>query len=397
MAGGETPIRRRGARGAGAKAPSDPLRNASRPGAMRLQRLLADAGVASRRRCEEMIEAGEVRVNGRVVDSLPAFATPADRVEVRGLPIALEGTGRASGAKGDLRHSKRRTGDGQAQRLLYVMLYKPRAVVSAASDPAGRRTVVDLVQHPSGARLFPVGRLDFETQGLLLLTNDGELTNRLTHPRFGVHKTYRALVKGLLDEPAARELEQGIYLAERKEGKTVGAKRTSHVGITIVKRDRDRTVLDITLQEGRNRQVRRMLAKVGCPVKRLVRTRIGPLSLRGLAVGQWRELTRDELRAIRAAAAGEPASPTGAPEAGPSVGDGAPAPAPRRERPRRPPSRGPGAGQRRSRPASDGRDAGSGRSRPARAGRPGTKGRPSGGPGGRKPPRGGAGRSTKRR
>jgi pseudouridine synthase len=177
--------------------------------------------------------------------------------------------------------------------------------VTTASDPDSRRTVLDLVRHPSGVRLFPVGRLDYDTQGLLLLTNDGELANRLTHPRYGIRKTYRALVKGRPDDQVLRELEQGVYLAQRKAGRTVGAERAAPVSLHVISADRDRSVVEVTLAEGRNRQVRRMLAGVGCPVKRLVRVSMGPLSLRGLAVGQWRELTRDEVRLLRKAAAGK--------------------------------------------------------------------------------------------
>lgn len=267
----------------------DPLKDASRPGAVRLQRWLADSGVASRRRCEELIREGQVRVNGQEVWDLPAWVVPhEDRIEVGGEPVE--------------RPSKpgRRT-----ERLIYVMLYKPRYTVSTTADPDGRRTVLDLVEHPSGVRLYPVGRLDYDTMGLVLMTNDGDLANGLTHPRYGVHKTYRAIVKGLVEDDHLRSLEEGVYLAERREGRTVGAKRTAHVELEVVKRDRDRTILDITLREGRNRQVRRMLAKVGHPVKKLTRTAMGPLKLKGLRLGEWRELTRDEVRLLRMAVRGK--------------------------------------------------------------------------------------------
>lgn len=265
-----------------------PLRDADRPGAVRLQRALADAGVASRRHCEDLIHDGLVRVNGEVVDALPAWVCPEqDRIEVDGKPLPRK-------------HKALK----EATRHVYVMLYKPARTVSTASDPAGRRTVVNLVQHPSGARLYPVGRLDYDTVGLILLTNDGDLANRLTHPRYGVHKTYRATVKGLLDEEALAELERGVYLAERREGKTVGAARTAHVELRLVKRDRDRTIVDVTLREGRNRQVRRMFAGLGHPVKKLIRTGMGPIELKGVRMGEWRELTRDEVRALRKAAKG---------------------------------------------------------------------------------------------
>lgn len=356
---------------------------APRAGAERLQRVLADLGVASRRKCEALIEEGHVRVNGETVQTLPAFVSIADKVEVDGVVVQR---GRAPGTRGAPRprgasdssdaprpsRKEQRAADrpDPPTRLLYIALYKPRGVVTSASDPAGRRTVLDLVKHPSGARLFPVGRLDYETQGLLLLTNDGELANRLTHPRYGVHKTYRALVKGSLDDAAVRALEDGIYLAERKEGKTVGAARTARVKIEIVKRDRDRTVLDIALQEGRNRQVRRMLAKAGCPVKRLVRTQIGPLALRGLAVGQWRELTRDELRTLRAAAAGLTGEAVAA-----ATSDEAPV---SRRSAARAAGKRPASPGRRTRPASDGREG----ARPRRPRNPRRPGKPGGGRGG---------------
>ncbi|MCH8270724.1 MAG: rRNA pseudouridine synthase, partial [Planctomycetes bacterium] len=162
-----------------------------------------------------------------------------------------------------------------------------------------RRTVIDLVDHPSGIRLFPVGRLDFETMGLLLLTNDGEMANALTHPRYGLAKTYRAIVRGRLSDDDVESIERGIYLADRKEGRSTGASRTARVQVEIIKRDRDRTTLQITLKEGRNRQVRRMLASIGYPIKKLERVAIGPLRLKGVARGAWRELSRDELRSLR--------------------------------------------------------------------------------------------------
>lgn len=272
------------------KPPTDPLRDASR--GIRLQKAMADAGVGSRRACEELIESGEVEVNGRAVLDLPAWVDPSrDRILVRGRPLPVE------------------------ERAVHVMLHKPRNVVCTMDDPEGRRTVAELVSHPAAARLFPVGRLDYDSTGLLLMTNDGELANRLTHPRYGVLKTYRATVKGEVAEEALEQLEQGIYLAERREGRTTGAQRAAHVGIRIVYRERTRTILEITLAEGRNRQVRRMLASVGHPVRKLMRIGMGPLSLKGLAIGEWRELTRAELNMLRRASdsgksAGEKASET---------------------------------------------------------------------------------------
>ena len=249
-----------------------------KPGKVRLQRVMADAGIAARRVCEELIEQGAVSVNGEIVRELPAFVDPeADRIEIDGRPLP------------------------KPERHIYLMLNKPRRTVTTAADEPGaeRRTVLDLVDHPARTRLFPVGRLDFDTMGLLLLTNDGDLANLLTHPRYGVAKSYLATVAGVLTDEDAQTLEEGIYLAERREGRTVGAARTARVQVQIHKRDRDRTILRIELKEGRNRQVRRMLAKVGCPVKKLERVEMGPLKLKGLARGAWRELTSTELRVLR--------------------------------------------------------------------------------------------------
>ncbi|MGJ8637403.1 MAG: pseudouridine synthase [Phycisphaerales bacterium] len=271
-----------GARASGSRVSKDVanLRDASR--GERLQRVMADAGVGSRRACEALIEAGEVTVNGKIETNLPIWVDPtSDRIVVQNKVLP------------------------QSERLLYVMLNKPPRTLSAVKDEPGydRKTVTELVNHPAAARLFPVGRLDYETVGLILLTNDGELANRLTHPRYGVPKTYRVTVKGKLDEEAIQELERGIFLAQRSEGQTRGAKRTAHVEIKLIAQDRDSTVMELTLREGRNRQVRRMLAAVGFPVRKLERVAMGPVQLKGVARGAWRELTRDEIKALKKSAA----------------------------------------------------------------------------------------------
>jgi len=280
-------------------------------GLVRIQKVMASAGIASRRACEQMVEEGLVSVNGQVVASLPVLVDPVnDRIEIDGRPL------------------KRMTPRGE--RPVYVMLYKPRHTVSTSSDPEGRRTVTDLVEHPTGVRLYPVGRLDYDTMGLVLLTNDGDLANKLTHPRYGVHKTYRAIVRGVLSEQDIAQLQKGIVLATRREGKTVGVARTGAAEIKIVKREPARTIIDITLDEGRNRQVRRMLAKVGCPVKKLVRIRLGPLALKGISMGHWRELAPAEVAALRRAVRERPATgerrtaakKPGARSRGPSAGQG---------------------------------------------------------------------------
>jgi pseudouridine synthase len=246
--------------------------------AVRLHKYLAHAGVGSRRACEDLIAEGHVRVNGVVIDTLPAWVEPADdSVTVKGRPVA------------------------KTERHVYVMLYKPRNTVSTVSDPDERRTVADLVDHPSGVRLYPVGRLDYDSMGLVLMTNDGELANAVTHPRYGIHKTYRVIVRGQLTDDHIERLQRGIFLAARESGKTVGAERVGAADIEVVRSERERTIVDITLTEGRNRQIRRLLASVGCHVKKLTRTRMGPLSLKGLAIGEWRELTKPELDALRKA------------------------------------------------------------------------------------------------
>jgi 23S rRNA pseudouridine2605 synthase len=262
----------------GAPPPSHEFTDASR--GVRLQKVMAEAGVGSRRRCEELIETGSVRVNGHQVKSLPAWVDPVrDHITVDG------------------RHIKTH------EPHVYIMLFKPRGVVSTNDDPQGRVRAIDLVRHPSRVRLYPVGRLDMESSGLLLLTNDGELANRLTHPRHEVHKLYDLTVAGALEDHDVRKLESGLFLNERRSSK--GAKsgsKTAQSSLMIIKRDRDRTRLLMELTEGRNRQIRRMMAKLGHTVRKLRRVQMGPLKLTGLQPGQWRELTREELKVLKKAA-----------------------------------------------------------------------------------------------
>lgn len=252
--------------------PAD-LRDASR--GVRLQKAMAEAGVGSRRACEQMVEEGRVTVNGTLVTDLPAWVDPqADQIEVDGRAIA------------------RRRKPGR----LYLMVNKPRNVICTNRDPEGRKRVVELVPHRE--RLFCVGRLDADSTGLVLLTNDGSFTEKLTHPRHEVAKTYHVTVKGELDAEAVEKLTAGIVLADRAGG----AARAKASGVTVKTRDRERTVLEITLREGRNREIRRMLARLGYPVKKLRRIAIGSVKLKGVASGQWRELTRGEVAALRKAA-----------------------------------------------------------------------------------------------
>jgi 23S rRNA pseudouridine2605 synthase len=231
---------------------------------VRLQKVLAQAGLGSRRTCEELIERGRVRVNGERAELGRRVDPEVDVVEVDGAQIGVKAG------------------------LVHYLLNKPAGVVTTASDPQGRPTVVELV--PEEPRVFPVGRLDVDTEGLLLLTNDGDLTHRLTHPSFGVEKEYLAEVEGTPSRGALRQLREGVEL---EDGPTAPAK-VSSVGDHLLR---------ITIHEGRNRQVRRMCEAVGHPVVRLVRTRIGPLAERGLAPGEWRALAQDEVRALERATA----------------------------------------------------------------------------------------------
>ncbi|MSQ90826.1 MAG: rRNA pseudouridine synthase [Phycisphaerales bacterium] len=238
----------------------------------RIQKVIADAGLASRRHAEVMIAEGLVKVNGELIDALPAWVDPTkDRITVDGKALRAP------------------------QRHIYVMLHKPTGFVCTNSDPEGRRLATELVEHPSHARLYPVGRLDLDSSGLLLLTNDGEFANRLTHPRYEVHKEYEVLVKGALDPADVARLEEGIFLPSDSSP----GSRTRSTHLRILRRDGDRTLLTMELREGRNRQIRRMMADMGHPVKRLRRIRMGPLRLRGLAIGAWRDLTHTELSQLR--------------------------------------------------------------------------------------------------
>lgn len=233
------------------------------PEGIRLQKVLAAAGLGSRRACEIMIEDGRVTVDGEVAVLGRRVDPETDRVEVDGVRVPV------------------RPG------LVTYLLNKPRGVVTTAADPQGRPTVVELV--PAEPRVFPVGRLDADTEGLLLLTNDGDLAHRLTHPSFGVDKEYLAEVEGTPTPAELRRLRGGVEL---DDGLTAPAKAS------VVAPG----ALRLVIHEGRNRQVRRMCEAVGHPVRRLVRTRIGPLADRRLKPGEWRVLDVDEVRSLEAAA-----------------------------------------------------------------------------------------------
>jgi pseudouridine synthase len=243
----------------------------------RIQKILANAGVASRRNVEEMIQQGRVTVNGRVKTELPILIDPeVDRVKVDDEPVRLGGR--------------------QTEKRLYFLLNKPRGVYSTNVAQGEQTRAIDLLPPGLPGRVYPVGRLDAESKGLLLLTNDGELTNRLTHPRYGVNKTYRAVVDGFIKPELLQGLEKGVWLADPKTGKGF---KTGRTHVRIVRRSQDKSILEISLREGRNRQVRRMLAKLGHKVRDLTRIKLGPLTLEGLRPGECRTLTPRELRALR--------------------------------------------------------------------------------------------------
>ncbi len=248
----------------------------------RIQKLLASAGVASRRNVEQMVLDGRVAVNGKTVRELPVLIDPqTDHVEVDGERVRLR--------------------DRVAGRRHYIILNKPRGVYSTNVAQGEQTRAIDLLGGHVSARVYPVGQLDADAKGLLLLTNDGDLTNRLTHPRYGVAKTYRATVDGMVHPKELEQLEKGIWLAD-KQGKGF---KTGRSHIRIVKRMRERSVLEITIREGRNRQVRRMLASVGHKVQDLTRIKMGPLTLEGLSPGQFRELTPREVKELQRAARGD--------------------------------------------------------------------------------------------
>ena len=226
---------------------------------MRLNAYLARAGVASRRAADDLIKAGRVTVNGEP-GQLNTFVEQADHVEVDGRPVS-------------------------PQRLAYVLLHKPAGVVTTARDPHGRPTVVDLVRHE--ARVVPVGRLDADTTGALLLTNDGPLAHRLAHPRYGVEKAYAVEVESEPTDEQLGQLREGVQL---DDGRTAPARASRLAPRT----------LELVLHEGRKHQVKRMCAAVGLPVTRLHRPRYAGLELGALASGSWRELTDDEVNVLRA-------------------------------------------------------------------------------------------------
>ncbi|CAH0118703.1 MULTISPECIES: pseudouridine synthase [unclassified Paenibacillus] len=236
----------------------------------RLQKILAAAGVASRRKCEELILQGKVEVNGQAVTTLGTKADPAnDLITVNGKPIATE-------------------------KKIYMMFNKPKGVITSANDPQGRKVVTDFLAGVR-ERVYPVGRLDYDTEGLLLLTNDGEFANLLTHPKHHVPKTYLATVKGVPHGTQLDRLKEGIMLED-------GMTSPAEVEYQDVDPDKNEATIRITIYEGRNRQVRRMFEAISHPVVRLKRIKFGELSLQNLKRGRYRLLTAQEVNELKQAA-----------------------------------------------------------------------------------------------
>jgi len=231
---------------------------------IRLQKILAAAGIDSRRKCEELILEGGVMVNGEIINALPAFADPErDDIRINGSRI-------------------------RAQEKVYFLLNKPKNVICTSRDPQGRAKAVDMV--PCKERVFCVGRLDVDTTGLLLLTNDSELANRLTHPRYELPKTYEVTVRGRIEGETVESLKEGVWLAEGKKGKPA---------IKILRRTHLETIIEVTIRQGLNREIRFAFSRVGYKVKSIKRIALGAIVLKGIALGQCRKLTTPQILYLR--------------------------------------------------------------------------------------------------
>ncbi|RTR30383.1 rRNA pseudouridine synthase [Robertmurraya yapensis] len=239
----------------------------------RLQKVIAHAGFASRRKAEQLIIDGQVKVNGKVVKELGLKVSPTDRVEVNGIPVEKE-------------------------EPIYFLFYKPRGVISSVMDDKGRKVVTDFLPELK-QRVYPVGRLDYDTSGLILLTNDGEFANLLMHPKNEIQKVYVAKIKGIPSREKIRGLERGVQL---EDGKTAPAKAK----VISIDKKKQTAIIELAIHEGRNRQVRRMFEAIGHPVMKLKRESYGFLTLKGLNVGDMRELTPHEVKQLRALATTKP-------------------------------------------------------------------------------------------
>ena len=236
---------------------------------MRINKYIAHAGVASRRNTEELIKNGHVTINGTVVDNLATQVKASDRVEIDGSPIYNE-------------------------EKVYYLLNKPRGVISSVSDEKGRKTVVDLLPEVR-ERIYPVGRLDWDTSGLLILTNDGDFTDKMIHPRNEIDKVYLARVKGIATKENLRPLTRGVMVDGRKT-------KPAHYHIVKVDKEKNRSVVELTIHEGRNHQVKKMFEEVGLLVDKLSRIRFGTLDLAGLRPGEFRKLSKKEISQLHNAA-----------------------------------------------------------------------------------------------
>ena len=236
---------------------------------MRINKYIAHAGVASRRNAEELIKNGHVTINGTVVDNLATQVKASDRVEIDGSPIYNE-------------------------EKVYYLLNKPRGVISSVSDEKGRKTVVDLLPEVR-ERIYPVGRLDWDTSGLLILTNDGDFTDKMIHPRNEIDKVYLARVKGIATKENLRPLTRGGMVDGRKT-------KPAHYHIVKVDKEKNRSVVELTIHEGRNHQVKKMFEEVGLLVDKLSRIRFGTLDLAGLRPGEFRKLSKKEISQLHNAA-----------------------------------------------------------------------------------------------
>lgn len=232
----------------------------------RLQKVIAQAGVTSRRKAEGLIEEGRVKVNGKVVTELGTKVSDRCKIEVNGIQVEREAP-------------------------VYFLFYKPTGVISAVEDDKGRKAVTDYF-HEIEERVFPVGRLDYDTSGALLLTNDGDFANKLMHPSYHVDKVYVAKVKGLMNKETIQKLERGVQL---EDGKTSKARAR----ILSVDKQKEKSIVELTIHEGKNRQVRRMFEAIGFPVQKLKRERYGFLELTGMNPGDYRELKPYEVKQLR--------------------------------------------------------------------------------------------------
>lgn len=232
---------------------------------MRINKYIAQAGIASRRKADELITNGNVKVNGAVMKELGYDVKDGDDVQVNGTQVKNN------------------------RKLVYVLVNKPLGMITSAKDEKDRATVLELVQDID-ERLFPVGRLDYNTTGALIMTNDGELTYRVTHPKHELEKTYRALVKGVVSEEKARRLRSGV---------DIGGYITKKAKVQIIKGGQNSTLVEVSIHEGKNRQVRKMFAAVGNPVQELERVAIGKIRLGHLRPGHYRKLTREEVEYLK--------------------------------------------------------------------------------------------------